>query len=132
MQGRFTRLVSRLCESNDAALEIIDTDDLHRLYDMVISDIPIRNESWRGCTAEIVFSVVTKALSNKVVTYVHKKGCVARCLAALHKTDKVAVPTVLAMLNTVFVTLINSTRISQVSSTDTFVFVGTDNNSKLF
>ena len=79
MHGRVTRLLSRLSEYKVVVRELIKAEDLSRLFDMLVSEIPAHNGHWRLTTATVLKSQFLKGFSEDAISDIRQTGCVPRC-----------------------------------------------------
>lgn len=75
----------RLCGNSQATQELLRSDDLMRLFDLLATPCPHHNQEWRLAASEALTSVYQSCLSSDVLQYIKAKGCLGRCLAALQQ-----------------------------------------------
>ena len=105
LQADFACLLSRLCRFSVVTEELRKSDDLARLYDMLISPCPSHNLSWHALVGATLRVLVAEALGDSSISYLHKKGSIARCVAALQQSDSLQAPEISDIVLTLFATV---------------------------
>ena len=118
LQKMFIQVLLRLCAHIPAVEELADKDDLTLLFSAVTSSCPEHNLMWRKTAADILLTVSRHSLSTHVVSYLHKKGCIALCIDNMQRSSDLKPLEIVEMFVTVFCFLKDSSQDSQTLMDD--------------
>lgn len=76
------QLLKRLCQYPASAEELAKEDDLNLLFSAISSWCPTHNIQWRKGAAEVLTTISRHGLTEDVVQYIHRKGCLSACPAS--------------------------------------------------
>lgn len=75
LQKVFSQLLTRLCSSHSALVELTRKDDLMLLFNAITSWCPKHNSLWRKTASDVI---ITMAKNNNISgEYLHQKGCIS-------------------------------------------------------
>ncbi|XP_071954048.1 WD repeat and FYVE domain-containing protein 3-like isoform X2 [Antedon mediterranea] len=114
LQKVFLQLLTRLCNHQSPADELVRRDDLTLLFSAITSCCPPHNLPWRKGAAEVLVTISRMGLDQDVVQYIHNKGCLALCIENIKRPQELSPLDMVEMCFTVFHFLKDSSEVSHI------------------
>ncbi|XP_033108223.1 WD repeat and FYVE domain-containing protein 3-like isoform X3 [Anneissia japonica] len=114
LQKVFLQLLTRLCNHQSPADELVRRDDLTLLFSAITSCCPPHNLPWRKGAAEVLITISRMGLDQNVVQYIHNKGCLALCIENIKRPQELSPLDMVEMCFTVFHFLKDSSDVSHI------------------
>ncbi|CAL1540511.1 unnamed protein product, partial [Lymnaea stagnalis] len=114
LQKVFVQVLVRLCNHTSPAEELAWKDDLSLLFSAITSWCPKHNVMWRQSAGEVLVTLSRHGLTQKVVNYIHEKGCVRHCIENMQRAQDLSPLELVEMFVTVFCFLKDSSEVSQL------------------
>ena len=89
-QARVVRLLARLLERAPAMAELVRAQDVARLFNMIVSKCPSRNEGWQVAVAGAMRTGFATGLSKPTIQHIQERGLLRQNLAALQGSTTAA------------------------------------------
>ncbi|XP_071829084.1 WD repeat and FYVE domain-containing protein 3-like isoform X3 [Apostichopus japonicus] len=97
------QLLKRLCQYPASAEELAKEDDLNLLFSAISSWCPTHNIQWRKGAADVLTTISRHGLTEEVVQYVHRKGCLSACIWNMnHRVQGLTIMEIVEMCFTVY------------------------------
>ncbi|KAJ8022395.1 WD repeat and FYVE domain-containing protein 3 [Holothuria leucospilota] len=97
------QLLKRLCQYPASAEELAKEDDLNLLFSAISSWCPTHNIQWRKGATEVLTTISRHGLTEDVVQYIHRKGCLSACIWNMnHRVQGLKIMEIVEMCFTVY------------------------------
>ncbi|XP_053674040.1 WD repeat and FYVE domain-containing protein 3 [Anopheles nili] len=114
LYNAFSQILLQLCANPLAAEELIRVDDLTLLFSTITAQYGPCNRRWRALARDVLRIIARHGISDKIVQYIHAKGCIALCVDNMQRSISSKPPDTVEMLQSIFEFLQQSSRFSQV------------------
>lgn len=114
----FTSLLLWVAPHCLAMDELLRMDDLARLFDMLCITPEVHNDMWHRAVVVVLNAIVRTGLTDKAITYLHKKGVVAKTLSSLNHVERMQPQNVGHIVSIVINCVVESRKINPLLLSD--------------